>query len=133
MQMALGNSVIQLGDRKILAFRGARDAYLECIDGFVWLTVEGHACDVVLAKGERVRIEKNGLGLIQGLPSGSFQLVRMATGLNHQESRTPDFTFSDLPLSVQNDGLVIRLAEMANGMVNVFKHGFQSIIPMIRY
>ncbi len=79
MLMSFGNMVIQLAEGISFAFRGARDVHLECTEGMVWLTVEGQICDFLLAKGERLRIESNGLVLIQGLPSGSVQPVSMTT------------------------------------------------------
>jgi hypothetical protein len=79
MHMELGNMVIQLAEGKRLAFRGARDVHLECTEGRIWLTVEGQSDDFLLAKGERLRIASNGHALIQGLPSGSVQLLSKAT------------------------------------------------------
>lgn len=87
MLMSLGNVVIQLAEGKKLAFRGARDVHLECTEGFVWLTVEGQPGDFLLAKGERLRIESNGLALIQGLPLGSVRLLSMATWSTRQGRR----------------------------------------------
>ena len=79
MQISLGDLVIHLSRGKMLAFRGARNIGLHCTDGTVWLTVEGKPDDLVLTKGERLLIESNGLALIQGLPSGSVQLVLGST------------------------------------------------------
>ena len=76
--MSLENMVIQLVEGKRLAFRGARDVHLECTDGLLWLTVEGHSGDFLLARGERMRIESNGLAIIQGMPSASIRLACMA-------------------------------------------------------
>ncbi|MHB1238613.1 MAG: DUF2917 domain-containing protein [Gallionella sp.] len=80
MIMSLRNLVIQLAEGKKLAFRGARDVRLECTEGRVWLTIEGQSDDFLLSKGERLRIEGDGLAPIQGLPSGSVQLASMAHG-----------------------------------------------------
>lgn len=75
MKMSFKDMVIQLAEGKMLAFQGARDVHLECTEGMIWLTIEGQSGDFLLTKGERQCIESNGLGLIQGLPSGSVQLV----------------------------------------------------------
>ena len=75
MQMSLENMVFQLDDKRQFAFREARGVELECIEGKVWLTVEGQPGDFLLGRGERVRIESNGLALVQGMPSGSIQLI----------------------------------------------------------
>ncbi|MFA6310689.1 MAG: DUF2917 domain-containing protein [Sterolibacterium sp.] len=73
--MSLKNAVIQLVDGKPLAFQGARGVDLECTEGKVWLTLEGQAGDFLLARGERLRIESNGLGLVEALRSGAIRLV----------------------------------------------------------
>jgi len=75
MRMSLRNGVIQLAEGKPLAFRGARAVHLECTEGRVWLTVAGQAGDFLLGKGERLRIESNGLALVEGFPAGSIRLV----------------------------------------------------------
>ena len=75
MRMSFRNAVIQLVDGKPLAFQGARGVHLECIEGMVWLTLEGQAGDFLLARGERLRIESNGLALVEALRSGAIRLV----------------------------------------------------------
>lgn len=87
MQIALGNMVIELAEGRKIAFRGARDVHLECIEGRIWLTVEGLADDFLLAKGERLRILSNGLTLIQGMPSGSALLVSEEPKTIHEGNR----------------------------------------------
>lgn len=87
MIMSPCNMAVQLAEGKQLAFRGARDTRLECIEGRVWLTVEGQPCDFLLSKGERLRIGSNGLVLIQGLSSGSVQMVSMVPCSTCRESR----------------------------------------------
>ncbi len=89
MIMLLRNMVIQLAEGKKLAFRGARDVRLECTEGPVWLTVEGQSDDFLLSKGERLRIEDDGLVLIQGLPSGSVQLSGMADAQHVEKVDSP--------------------------------------------
>jgi hypothetical protein len=85
--MLLENMVIQLAEGKPLTLRDARGAYIECTEGFVWLTVEGLADDFLLCKGERLRIVNNGLTLIQGMPSGSIRLSRKNACTIYQASR----------------------------------------------
>lgn len=75
MQMSLRDMVFELVEKKQLTFRDARGVCLECTAGTVWLTVEGQAGDFLLEKGERLRIESNGLALVQGLPAGAVRLV----------------------------------------------------------
>jgi len=90
MLVSLANMEIQLVDGKNLAFRDARDIHLECNEGMAWLTVEGQPGDFLPAKGECMRIESNGLALIQGLPYASVRLVSMATCSTRQEKRFAD-------------------------------------------
>jgi hypothetical protein len=78
MLMPLKNIVIKLAEGKHLAFRDARGVSIECIEGVVWVTVEGQSGDFLLAKGERLRIESKGLALVQGMPSGAVQMVSEA-------------------------------------------------------
>ncbi|MBI3525439.1 MAG: DUF2917 domain-containing protein [Betaproteobacteria bacterium] len=81
MRLSLKNGVIQLAEGRLLTFRGARNIHLECTAGMVWLTVEGQAGDFLLTKGERLRIESNGLALVEGSPAGSIRLVSGAPWL----------------------------------------------------
>jgi len=74
MLMTLGNMMIQLAQGKWFAFRDARNVQLECTEGKVWLTIEGVNDDFLLGKGDRIRIDSNGLTLVQGFPSGSVQV-----------------------------------------------------------
>ncbi|TCV85858.1 DUF2917 domain-containing protein [Sulfurirhabdus autotrophica] len=78
MLLSLRNMEIQLAEGKPLAFRGARNVYLECTEGMVWITAEGQPGDFLLVQGERLRIENNGLVLVQGLPSGAIRLISEA-------------------------------------------------------
>jgi hypothetical protein len=80
MKISLTSIAIQLAEQKIIGFRDAKDVFLECTDGLIWLTIEGKSCDFLLTKGEQQRIESNGLVLIQGLPSASALLVTDSFG-----------------------------------------------------
>jgi Protein of unknown function (DUF2917) len=87
MLMSLVNMEIQLTEASVLAFRDARDTYLECTEGIVWLTVEGQPGDYLLTKGKRLHIESNNLALIQSLPSASVRLLSIVSGSIRQEKR----------------------------------------------
>lgn len=84
MHIVLEDMVVQLSDRRRLAFRGARNVFLECINGLVWLTIEGQQDDIVLNEGEIFRIESNGLAIIQGLPSGSIHMYTINAESSYQ-------------------------------------------------
>lgn len=76
MWVSLRNGLIKLSENQPLAFRGARGMQVECTEGRVWLTIEGQAGDFFLTPGESLRIESNGLALIEGLPLGTVRLLR---------------------------------------------------------
>lgn len=76
MWLSLRYGLIKLTENEPLAFRGGRGMHVECTEGRVWLTVEGQAGDFFLAEGENLRIDSNGLALIEGLPRGTVRLVR---------------------------------------------------------
>lgn len=78
MHISLGNRVIQLAEGRPLAVRGARYACLECTEGMVWLTLEGRPDDYFLRRGEQLRIESDGLTLVEGNPCGAIRLVSAA-------------------------------------------------------
>jgi len=78
MWLSLRYGLIKLTENEPLAFRGGRAMHVECTEGRVWLTVEGQAGDFLLAQGESLRIESNGLALIEGLPHGTVRLLRHA-------------------------------------------------------
>jgi hypothetical protein len=107
MQMSFEKTEIQLEDRKSLAFHGARNFTLECTSGWAWVTVEGFVADFVLAKGESLQIESDGLGLIQGMPSCSVHMANIETKEtprsipqeSHQASHTSDVTFGGASIS----------------------------------
>ena len=76
MRSPPGNGIIQLAADGPLALRGARNAELECVEGAVWLTLEGEPQDYLLAAGERMRLARGGLALVEGNPVGAIRLIR---------------------------------------------------------
>lgn len=87
MHLSLGNEVIQLAAGRPLALRGARKLELECIEGAVWLTLEGEPEDYLLAAGERKRIERGGLALVEGNPAGAIRLIGAKSRAIHPTRR----------------------------------------------
>lgn len=73
--MSLEDGIVQLVEAEPLAFRAARNCRLECTAGRVWLTVEGQAGDFLIAQGDRVHIESDGLALVEGMPSGAIRFI----------------------------------------------------------
>ena len=88
MQISPKNIVIQLGERKTLAFTEGQGVCIECSDGAVWLTIEGQSGDYLLAKGERLHTTSKGLLVAQGLPSG---LICLSYGLSKASIRNEIF------------------------------------------
>lgn len=78
MWLSLKQGRLQLNGDAPVAFRRARGYWIECLDGRIWLTVNGQAGDFLLSAGERLRIESNGLALVAGLPAGSMRIYREA-------------------------------------------------------
>lgn len=74
-QASLKQGIIQLVAGSPVAFAGARDWLLECRTGRVWVTIDGQAGDHLIAKGERLHVQSNGLVLVEGLPFGAIRLV----------------------------------------------------------
>jgi hypothetical protein len=69
------------GDVALDAGRGltlddAAGVEVRCIDGRVWLTMEGDSRDVVLARGEAYTIERNGLTLVSTADPSTLQVRR---------------------------------------------------------
>lgn len=83
MELSLKQGRLQLNGDAPVAFRRARGYWVECVDGRIWLTVNGQAGDFLLSAGERLRIESNGLALVAGLPAGSLRLYREASWPEH--------------------------------------------------
>lgn len=61
-----------------VAFRGAKGAVVECLSGRLWVTIAGQPGDFLLAAGERLHVDSDGLGLVEGLPVGELRLVAAA-------------------------------------------------------
>lgn len=79
MWLSLKQGSLQLDGDAPLAFRQARGYWVCCVDGQLWLTIAGQPGDHLLAAGDRVRIDSNGLALISGLPTGTLRLYREAS------------------------------------------------------
>jgi hypothetical protein len=108
MRMSLDNGVIQLVEGEPLAFRAARKYGLECTPGRVWLTVEGQAGDFLIAQGERVHIESDGLALVEGMPSGAIRLVNDAAWARPR-AKCADRLYSPRPLPARLSEVVTSL------------------------
>lgn len=61
-----------------VAFREARGVFLECLSGRLWVTITGQPGDFLLGAGERLRVDSDGLGLVEGMPVGELRFVAAA-------------------------------------------------------
>lgn len=61
-----------------VSFRRAKGAVLECLSGRLWVTVTGQPGDFFLEAGERLRIDSDGLGLVEGMPVGVLRVASEA-------------------------------------------------------
>lgn len=78
MWMSLRNSVIQLNANKPVSFRDARGALLKCVEGVLWVTIDGQPGDYFLTAGQSLRIDSQGLAVVEGVPAGAFRLQTAA-------------------------------------------------------
>lgn len=76
-----------------MVFGHARNVHIECTEGMVWVTVEGQPGDFILAHGERLRLESDGLALVQGLSTGAVRLVDGAICAIHKTDRLYWYTY----------------------------------------
>jgi hypothetical protein len=61
---------------EIFRLEGDRRGWVvQALEGRVWLTEAGAAEDVILEKQQTFRIDRKGVVLVQGLPSGQVRVV----------------------------------------------------------
>lgn len=78
MWLSLDQGLLQLRGDSPAAFRQARGYWVECVEGRLWLTITGQPGDFLLSAGERLRIDSNGLALVEGFPGGTLRLYRQS-------------------------------------------------------
>ena len=59
-----GGMILKLKRKDLLRLRGARGVVIEVLDGRVWITEDGRACDSFIGPGRRYRVGGDGLVLI---------------------------------------------------------------------
>lgn len=62
-----------------VAFRRARGLRLECLEGCVWITIDGQPGDFLLRAGQTMTVTSDGLGLAEGMPTGLLRVTPPAT------------------------------------------------------
>lgn len=68
-----------LGAQAAMSVSGGRGVLVFVEGGSVWLTQEGDARDLVVAAGESFRLDRDGLTIIEGLPTA---IVTLTTGMD---------------------------------------------------
>jgi ferric-dicitrate binding protein FerR (iron transport regulator) len=65
---------LDLGEGNLLRIDDGAGVLVSVLRGAIWITQEGDRRDVLLAAGQSVRIENDGLTLIQGLAPSALTL-----------------------------------------------------------
>lgn len=73
------SSPLRLSSNAPVSFRRARGLLLECLEGCVWITIDGQSGDHVLYQGESMTVQSDGLGLAEGMPDGLLRVSAPAT------------------------------------------------------
>ena len=76
MKIDLRAGEIYLPARRPLRLNEARGVLVRCMEGIIWITIEGEADDVFLTPDQAWRIQRNGLCLIESLAEGRIRLEK---------------------------------------------------------
>jgi hypothetical protein len=76
MNIDLGTGELCLSDNQPIRLRRAKGIFIHCLEGNLWITVQGIPGDTHLAAGEAYRIQGNGLALVESIGSGRLKIVR---------------------------------------------------------
>lgn len=74
MNLALGQSRVDLKRDQLIALRDARGVQVSCLDGALWITQEKMAADVVLEAGQSSVIDTPGLTLVMAVRPSTLRL-----------------------------------------------------------
>lgn len=69
---------IHLQDRQFLKLRQAAGWRIKVLTGSLWITQDGDTRDIVLAAGDSVLLDRDGLALFSSFGAASFRLCRDA-------------------------------------------------------
>jgi hypothetical protein len=72
---AASHATLRLEEGAPVSFRKAAGVVLECVSGRLWITITGQPGDHFLKAGERLRVESDGLGLVEGMPAGVMRVL----------------------------------------------------------
>ena len=91
MRIELRNTIFKIADENKVSLSNAHNVQIKCLEGRVWLTVDGMSDDYVLTAGEQIQIKGNGLALLQGVPLATIQLSQCNSKSKHQSQTVFDW------------------------------------------
>lgn len=91
MRIELKNALFSIVEESKVSFSNANNVQLKCLEGKVWLTVDGMTYDYVLTAGEQLVVKGNGLVLLQGLPFATIQLSNCKSEAKYQSQTLFDW------------------------------------------
>ena len=65
----------ELATNRILEIKQASGVTIECLEGSVWVTLDGEMRDVILAAGHSFNVDRNQRTLIQALDTARVRLI----------------------------------------------------------
>ena len=69
-------SVQEMAKNKILEIKQAMGVTIECLEGSVWVTLDGDMRDVILDAGHAFKVDRKQLTLIQALDTARVRLIQ---------------------------------------------------------
>lgn len=109
MRIELKNTIFKVADENRVSLSNAHNVQIKCLEGKVWLTVDGMANDFVLTAGEHIQIKGNGLALLQGLPLATIQLSQCSSEAKYQSQ-----TLFDWACALFNQQIVVQQTNKEN-------------------
>lgn len=91
MRIELKNTIFKIADENKVSLSNANNVQIKCLEGKVWMTVDGMASDFILAVGEHKQIKGNGLVLLQGLPLATIQVSHCNSVTKYQSQTLFDW------------------------------------------
>lgn len=76
MNIDLGHGELCLSDNQPIRLKQAKGIFIHCLEGNLWITVQGIPGDTHLTAGQHYRIDGNGLALVESIGSGRLKIVR---------------------------------------------------------
>jgi len=74
MATLIRRTELQLAAAELLGLDEIRGAQLRCVEGSVWLTLDGDARDVFLSPGDRFVVDRDGVTLLHALAPTRLQV-----------------------------------------------------------